>query len=145
MPEVDNTGRVVAEWVAKAEEDLKTATHTLKLRRSCPTATVCFHAQQSVGKYLKAYLVYRGVPVPKSHDIEELVTRVPHQARPNLSVEEQALLTEYAVGTRYPGWRDVLLREARDAVMLARHVRRHVRSLLPNAVLRRKPNRPRPT
>ena len=145
MPAADNTGRGVAERVAKAEEDLKTAAHTLKLGPSCPTATVCFHAQQSAKKYLKAYLVYRGVPVPKSHDIEDLVMPIPTQARPDLTVEEQALLTEYAVGTRYPGWRDVLLREAREAVMLARRVRRHVRSLLPKAVLHRKPNRPRPT
>ncbi len=142
MRGVDNTGRVAAEWVAKAEEDLNTAAHTLKLGRSCPTATVCFHAQQSVEKYLKAYLVYRGLPVPKSHDIEDLVMRIPTQARPNLTVEEQALLTEYAVGTRYPGWRDVLLREAREAVTLARRVRRHVRSLLRKVVLRRRPSPP---
>lgn len=54
MSGADRTGLVAAEWVAKAEEDLKTAAHTLKLGRSCPTATVCFHAQQSVEKYLKA-------------------------------------------------------------------------------------------
>lgn len=138
MPGADSTDRVVAEWVGKAEEDLKTAAHLLKLGRSCPTATVCFHAQQSVEKYLKAYLVYRGTHFPKMHDIEELVARVPSNARPNLTVEEQALLTEYAVGPRYPGWRDVPLLEARRAVTLARRVRKHVRSLLPKGVLRRR-------
>ncbi len=138
MPEADGTDRVAAEWVAKAEEDLKTAAHLLKLGSSCPTATVCFHAQQCAEKYLKAYLVYRGTPFPKTHDIEDLVARLPSNAQPSLTVEEQALLTEYAVGPRYPGWRDVPLREARQAVALGRRVRKHVRPLLPREILRRR-------
>ena len=138
MPGADSTHRVAAEWVAKAEEDLKTAAHLLKLGSSCPTATVCFHAQQSVEKYLKANLVHRGTPFPKTHDIEELIARMPSNARPSLTVEEQALLTEYAVGPRYPGWRDVPLREARQAVGLARRVRKHVGPLLPKGILRRR-------
>ncbi len=138
MPGTESTGRVVAEWVAKAEEDLKAATHILKLGRSCPTAMVCFHAQQSVEKYLKAYLVYRGTPFPKTHDIEELIARIPNHARPSLTVEEQALLTEYAVGPRYPGWRDVPLLEARRAVTLARRARKQIRSLLPIEISRRR-------
>lgn len=136
MPGTESTGRVMAEWVAKAEEDLKAATHILKLGRSCPTAMVCFHAQQSVEKYLKAYLVYRGTPFPKTHDIEELIARIPNHARPSLTVEEQALLTEYAVGPRYPGWRDVSLSEARRAVALARRVRKQIRLLIPKEITR---------
>lgn len=54
------TLRVVRQWVEKAENDLKNATHTLKLGRDCPTDTVCFHAQQCVEKYLKALLVWEG-------------------------------------------------------------------------------------
>ena len=44
----------------------------------------------------------------------------------------------YAIGPRYPGWDDVLLSEARQAVALARRVRKHVRSLLPKEALRRR-------
>ena len=57
MPDVEGTGLVVAEWVLKAEDDLKNAVHTLKLGRTGPIDTVCFHAQQCAEKYLKAYLV----------------------------------------------------------------------------------------
>ncbi len=35
---------VVREWIAKAESDLITAVHTLKLAERCPTDSVCFHA-----------------------------------------------------------------------------------------------------
>lgn len=130
--------RVAAEWVVKAEEDLIAATHNLKLGRGCPTAIVCFHAQQCAEKYLKAYLVHEGLGFPKTHEIEELLARMPPHARPDLSAEEQALLSEYAVGPRYPGWRDVPVAEARSAVSLARRVRKHVRSLLPKEALRPK-------
>ncbi len=98
MPGAENANLVVAEWVARAEDDLNTAAHTLKLGRECPTGTVCFHAQQCAEKYLKAYLVSRAVPFPKTHEIEGLVSLIPDDARPSLSLEEQSLLTEYAVG-----------------------------------------------
>ena len=137
MPDAESVALVAAEWVAKAEDDLRNATHTLRLGRTCPTGTVCFHAQQCVEKYLKAYLVRQEVYFPKTHEIEELVSLMPEKVRPSLNAEEQALLTEYAVGPRYPGWRDVPLSEGRRAVALARRVRRHVRSLLPKTPLKR--------
>jgi HEPN domain-containing protein len=62
MPEPISAARVAAEWVKKAEDDLKTAAHTLKLGKTCPTNTVCFHAQQCVEKYLKAYLHVKACP-----------------------------------------------------------------------------------
>ena len=37
---------LVRQWVEKAEEDLRTAEHTLTLENDCPYGTVCFHAQQ---------------------------------------------------------------------------------------------------
>ncbi len=48
--------RVAAEWVAKAEGDLRAAAQILKIEKDCPTETVVFHAQQCVEKYLKAVL-----------------------------------------------------------------------------------------
>lgn len=136
MPATEDRIRVAAEWVAKAEEDLTAAAHNLKLGRRCPAAIVCFHAQQCVEKYLKAVLTCEGVAFPKTHEIERLVSGLPKPARPDLTLEEQALLTEYAVGPRYPGWRETSLREAREAVALARRVRRQIRKVLPKAALR---------
>lgn len=76
----------------------------------------------------------------KIHDIEELMSLLPANARPNLSVEEQARLTDYGVSPRYPGWGEVALNEARRAVALARRIRKHIRPLLPKEALKaRKP------
>ena len=41
----DRVVEVLREWVFKAENDLKSAVHTLTLGEECPTGAVCFHAQ----------------------------------------------------------------------------------------------------
>jgi HEPN domain-containing protein len=91
MPKAEGVDRVVAEWASKAEEDLKTAAHMLRLEASSPTAIVCFHAQQAAEKYLKAYLVYRGTHFPKTHDVEELLALIPTGARPELRKQMRGL------------------------------------------------------
>ncbi len=48
MPGNDKVLKVVREWIEKAENDLKNAVYTLKMREDCPTDTTCFHAQQCV-------------------------------------------------------------------------------------------------
>ncbi|HEX4964991.1 MAG TPA: HEPN domain-containing protein [Thermoanaerobaculia bacterium] len=138
MPDREKLIAVCVEWLAKADNDLTTAAHTLKLGKSCPTDTVCFHAQQCVEKYLKAILVLEGIDFPKTHDLETLLARIPLGLRPELSSEEQAGLTEYATVARYPGWEELSLAAARHAVALARRVRREVRRGLPRKALHRR-------
>lgn len=138
MPAPSPVIQVVREWVTKAENDLKTAVHTLTLGADCPTDTVCFHAQQCVEKYLKALLVFRATPFPKTHDIHALRVLLPSGLRPSLDSKSQGRLTDYATVRRYPGaGPDIPLPEARKAVALARRVRKEIRSRLPPAALRR--------
>ncbi len=136
MLDLDDEVLVVAhQWVEKAENDLKNAAHTVRLKTDCPTDTVCFHAHQCVEKYLKALLVLNDIEFTRTHQISTLLALVPAQARPLLSQAEQDRLTEYAVTTRYPGDYDPIPREeALDAVRLARRVRNQVRRRLPEAV-----------
>ena len=138
MPEREKLLSVCEEWVVKAENDLTNAAHALKLGETCPTDTVCFHAQQCVEKYLKSVLVLDGIDFPRTHDLETLVALVPARLRPGITAEEQAGLTEYATAARYPGWEEVSLTEARRAVAVARRVRGEVRRALPRDALRRK-------
>lgn len=123
---------VAREWVVKAESDLKTAAYTLKIGKGCPTDTVCFHAQQCVEKYLKAFLVSKDIDFPKTHDIGRLVTLLPENIWLRLSIEEQRRLTSYATVMRYPGdYEAILLEEAQQSVRVARRVRKELRTLLP--------------
>lgn len=138
MPGNEPIITTVREWIGKAEDDLKNAGLVLRAGEECPASTVCFHAQQCVEKYLKAYLAFHSREFPRTHVIEELLALMPAGARPNIGVREQALLSDYAVGSRYPGSPDTSLAEARQAVALARRVRKHVRSLLPQQALRRR-------
>ena len=94
---------IAREWTIKAENDFKAASHTLKISRGCPTDIVCFHAQQCVEKYLKAFLVIKNIDFPRTHDIEYLVSLLPENIWLRLSIEEQRRLTAYATVTRYPG------------------------------------------
>lgn len=95
------------------------------------------HAQQCVEKYLKALLVLHGIEFERVHQIGALISRLPARLRPDLTQEEQERLTDYAVSTRYPGdYERIPLAEARQAVQIARRVRKHIRPLLPKAALR---------
>ena len=137
MPDPEKIAIVASEWVAKAENDLKTAAHTLKLGKDCPTDTVCFHAQQVVEKYLKALLTVRGKPFPQTHNVSELMAQLPARARLRLSEDEQDILTDYATGARYPGWGPIPFAEARRAVAMARRARADARRILPKEALER--------
>lgn len=138
MPEISRTNTIAREWIIKAENDLKTATHTLKIGKGCHSDTVCFHAQQCVEKYLKAFLVIKNIDFPKTHDIEHLVALLPENIWLRLSIEEQRRLTAYATVTRYPGdYEPVPLAEAQQSVKLAQRVRRELRKLLPKEILSR--------
>jgi HEPN domain-containing protein len=138
LPAAKEVVAVLREWVVKAENDLKTAAHTLTLGKDTPTDTVCFHAQQCVEKYVKALLVFRATPFPKTHDLRVLCSLLPTERRPTLDATIRDRLTEYATVMRYPGADpDVSLSEARQAVAVARRVRKQVRQQLPRAALRR--------
>lgn len=135
----NRTSAVVRQWITKAENDLKNAAHTLKIRSGCPTDTVSFHAQQCVEKYLKAFLVYKGIDFPRTHDIERLLALLPENIWLRLSIEQQRTLTAYATLTRYPGeYETIPLAEAQQSVRLARRVRTDLRGLLPEDLLARR-------
>ena len=136
MPDARDVDAVARQWARKAESDLTTAEHVLKLGQECPTDAVCFHAQQCVEKYLKAVLVCKQIDFPKTHSISEIMALVPGESRPELTREEQATLTDYATVARYPGvYDDASLAEAHEAVGTARRVRDAVRAVLPPAAL----------
>jgi|SRR5579862_1703886 len=142
MPAHDVLITVIREWLAKADSDLKTATHSLILGVEAPTETICFHTQQCIEKYLKALLVYLAIPFPKTHNLAMLLQLIPAKSRPVLDDRACDTLTEYATVIRYPhGGPDISVAEARKAVAISRRIRREVRRLLPKASLRRKPRR----
>ena len=91
---------------------------------------VCFHCQQCAEKYLKGLMEELGLPVPKTHDLDLLLTAlVPHH--PTLRSLRRGLLflSDFAVDTRYPG-KNASKRQAVAALRWAGRVRTPARALL---------------
>jgi HEPN domain-containing protein len=92
------------EWVDKAEGDFSTAGRELRARKDPNYDSVCFHAQQCVEKYFKAYLQDAGVVFAKTHDLVMLLDLL-LPMEPNWDEFRLRLrrLTTSAVEIRYPG------------------------------------------
>ena len=82
---------------------------------------LCFDAQQAAEKALKAVLVALGIQFRFVHDLAELLTLLEyHGVTLPEEVREAAILTEYAVETRYPGTSEpVTETEFNDALRIA--------------------------
>ncbi len=94
-------------WLALAAADLRMAELGLPDAVVSPDVAglVCFHAQQCAEKALKGSLVAADRPVPRAHDVVLLLTSVAAgTALPPALMEATALLAEYGVGPRYPGF-----------------------------------------
>lgn len=114
--------RHTAQWVRKAEEDEEAANSLAALAKP-PRDVVCFHCQQSAEKYLEALLQELGAPVPRTHDLEDLLDLLlPHDAALERLRRSVAFLTRFAVEYRYPGSR-AKAREMRSAPRNAERVR----------------------
>ena len=121
---------LTAEWIAKAEGDYATAGRELRARRRPNYDAVCFHAQQAVEKYLKAFLQEQGADFPKTHSLIELLQLVaPFDASFELQRDVLIRLERYAVRYRYPG-ESADLDEARSAFNSARTARKFIRQRL---------------
>lgn len=89
-------------WVKKAEMDYRSA-----LRLGEPpnpiAESVCFHAQQTVEKYLTSCLQQHEIDFPRTHDLSELELLASSRL-PNVTAGRSDLmwLTDCAVAIRYP-------------------------------------------
>jgi HEPN domain-containing protein len=89
------------EWLSRARSNLS-------LAKSCPPEAIfedlCFEAQQSAEKSVKALLLSKGIPFPYIHDLARLLSILEQAGEPIPEpVKKAAELTRYAVITRYPG------------------------------------------
>ncbi len=92
----------VKSWIDKANNDLASA-ETLFKYSSEIRDTVCFHCQQAVEKYLKAWLIHLDVTFPRTHELTyllDLLTKIDDIDETYFDMA--AVLEDYAVGVRYP-------------------------------------------
>ena len=88
---------------------------------------MCFNAQQCIEKYLKAWLQEANLPVPRTHDLVELLYLIVpmHPAWRAWEADFSAFVAP-ALGFRYPG-KSATAADARHAARIAAKVRQAVR------------------
>jgi len=116
-------------WVEKAEEDWDAANILVKQKKTYK-GIICFHFQQCAEKYIKAILVSKETPFPKTHDLIVL-SKICENAGVLLGMDEDALdvLSGYAATARYPG-AEPSLEDVHESQKTAQTVRKFARTYL---------------
>lgn len=121
------------EWLRFAEDDLRAAE---VLRDEGIFNEVCFHPQQCAEKMLKALLVLKDKPVPRTHRLIDLLEEaIGLDAQLEFLREPCLTLDQYYIPTRYP---DAVIgsgptgfpteEEAEEAVALAKKINHEIRA-----------------
>ena len=121
--------RLTTEWVRKAESDM-VAVSALWDAKPGLHDVVCFHCQQAAEKYLKAMMQESGLPVPRIHNLDQLLLLLlPIDASLRSLRRGLKTLSRYAAEYRYPG-ASATAAQARSALKLTRRVREAIRQRL---------------
>ena len=108
---------LVAEWLKYSRTDLDVAKQLSENMHPRPLEIICYHAQQSAEKALKAYLVKNDILPPKIHDLNQLCEMC---ADIDSAFDEISILcgslNRYSVMPRYPFEIEILENEAETAI-----------------------------
>jgi len=100
-----------------------------KNKKAVPDS-VCFHCQQCIEKYLKAFLISNDIEPQEIHDLQRLKAIC---CKVDESFEkvsgELDVLNAYAVNFRYPG-EAASVEEANEAVLVMRRIHKFIRDRL---------------
>ena len=97
----NNTIAFIKQWGLKANEDLLVVNKLTEFK-FIATSSVCFHCQQAVEKFLKAFLISRGVDIKRTHNIEFLLAEC-SDFDSDFSEIDPKNLSDFGVDVRYPG------------------------------------------
>jgi HEPN domain-containing protein len=90
----------VESWLEKAKRDLDSANRLIDIEPMI-LDNACFHCQQAIEKYLKAFLIYHGWDIERTHDIIYLLTQSEKFDVIFGSIDPKNI-NAYAVQGRYP-------------------------------------------
>jgi HEPN domain-containing protein len=97
----EETKNYIRQWIEKASDDLIVIDRLTQFE-VIATSAVCFHCQQVVEKYLKAFLIANGVEIRKTHNIEFLLAEC-EEFDSDFSLIDPKDLNDFGVDIRYPG------------------------------------------
>ncbi|HOW39492.1 MAG TPA: HEPN domain-containing protein [Bacteroidales bacterium] len=88
-------------WIFRAKEDIAVIDNLYKTDPNIYASTICFHAQQAVEKFLKAFLVYHNIDFPRTHDVDFLLLECKKIDSTDFDVDLGSL-SDFGVNIRYP-------------------------------------------
>lgn len=91
----------IKQWLAKANEDLLVV-ERLTDYEIIATSAVCYHCQQAVEKFLKAFLIANSIEIKRTHNIEFLLSECSDIDKDFAYIDPKEL-SDFAVDARYPG------------------------------------------
>jgi HEPN domain-containing protein len=94
----------IESWNQKAEHDLMSAQRLLEIEPMI-LDNACFHCQQAIEKYLKAFLIFHGLDIERTHNIIFLLSQCAN-FDPVFASIDPLNINAYAVQGRYP---DILI------------------------------------
>lgn len=114
-------------WITKADNDLKVAEHEMDVdTKERVTDAICFHCQQAVEKYLKAYLIFHNVEFGKTHNLEYLL-ELCSKCDQDFRKIDVGNLSFYAIEIRYPDdFYIPTVKEAIESIQIAKQVKSFV-------------------
>ena len=98
-------------WLILANEDIAVIDNLFKSDLELYARAICFHAQQAAEKFLKAFLIYKNVDFPKTHDLEFLLSECKKLDKSGFDFDFGSL-TDFGVSVRYPD--DFIIPEKED-------------------------------
>ena len=119
------------QWISHAKENLDIAKYLAVNYHPTPDEFICNQCQQSVEKYLKAFLFFNNVEPPKIHNLLDLLTMCSNiQADFSKYVKQCGFLTEFAVMPRYPNELQICDDDVKSAIRFAEDIKNFVLSKL---------------
>lgn len=121
---------IYLEWIKKAEGDYNTALRENRARKDPNLDAACFHAQQCIEKYFKAFLQKKMVYFPKTHDLNVLLDLIiPFKPLWEVYRNDLKLLSGYAVEVRYPG-EAALKEDAKECIRIMKYLHSEFKKIL---------------
>ena len=119
--------RILQQWLARGDEELRSAIHLSAMHHPTPDETICYLCQQSAEKYLKAFIFFRDIEPEKTHDLRELL-KVCENYNASFSVllSKLQILNDYSVMPRYPNELGITNEDMKTAIRYAKDVQEFV-------------------
>ena len=91
----------IGNWLFRANEDIAVIHSLTSIDLEFYTSTICFHAQQAVEKFLKAFLIYHNKEIERTHNLYYLQKKC-SEINNSIGRIDLKELNFFGISVRYP-------------------------------------------